>query len=254
MGTSIAGWFREKPNIDDLGVPLQETPIWLNPVNSKSLILFKLSLQQSRRISSTRFLAATFQFFPGFWCLKISLNYGGLTIQKLGFNLMGFNENLPSGNLKVCYGESSIGKPSKCMSDLGQQNLEILKYVLCHFSVMFCHCFVVWVCHLSFSCHLGVSCVCHVSVSLACSKCGFPTRTRNYRTMLKWQKTQGKARFLTLSSSAANAGHQKNKNHNIYIYIYNRKMTKNYEKTIRCNAKKWQKHGLIWYIHYDPIR
>ena len=200
MGTPIAGWFREKPNIDDLGVPLQETPIWLNPVNSKSLILFKLSLQQSRRISSTRFLAATFQFFPGFWCLKISLNYGGLTIQKLGFNLMGFNENLPSGNLKVCYGESSIGKPSKCMSDLGQQNLEILKYVLCHFSVMVCHCFVAWVCHLSCSCHLGVSCVCVMFLSvLRAPNAGFQQKREITEQCSNDKKTQGKARFSTLS-------------------------------------------------------
>ena len=85
----------------------------------------------------------------------------------------------------------------------------------CHVLSLFCRLGVSFVIFLSFGC---VMCVCHVSVSLACSKCGFPTRTRNYRTMLKWQKTQGKARFLTLSSSAANAGHQK-KQKSQYIYI-----------------------------------
>ena len=231
MGTPIAGWFREKPNIDDLGVPLQETPIWLNPVNSKSLILFKLSLQQSRRISSTRFLAATLQFFPGFWCLKISLNYGGLTIQKLGFNLMGFNENLSFGNLKVCYGESSIGKPSKCMSNLGQQNLEILKYVLCHFSVMFCHCFVVWVCHLSFSCHLGASCVCVCGVCVCvCVSCfmflsvlraanaGFQQKREITEQCSNDKKRKEKHDFRHCQALPQMQGTKKNKNHN-YIYI-----------------------------------
>ena len=131
---------------------------------------------------------------------------------------MGFNENLPSGNLKVCYGESSIGKPSKCMSDLGQQNLEILKYVLCHFSVMVCHCFVAWVCHLSCSCHLGVSCVC---VSCFCQSCvlQMPVSNKNEKLQNNAQMTKKhKAKHDFRHCQALpqiNAGHQKNKNHNL---------------------------------------
>ena len=133
---------------------------------------------------------------------------------------MGFNENLPSGNLKVCYGESSIGKPSKCMSDLGQQNLEILKYVLCHFSVMVCHCFVAWVCHLSCSCHLGVSCVCVMFLSvLRAPNAGFQQKREITEQCSNDKKTQGKARFSTLSSSAANKCRAPKKQKSQFIYI-----------------------------------
>ena len=136
---------------------------------------------------------------------------------------MGFNENLPSGNLKVCYGESSIGKPSKCMSDLGQQNLEILKYVLCHFLSWFvivlslgcviCHVLVIWVCHVCVSCFCQ-SCVLQMPVSNKNEK------LQNNAQMTKKHKAKHDFRHCQ-ALPQINAGHQKNKNHNLYIYIYN---------------------------------